>query len=412
MLGLLWAAANSAHAFTREVYVWQRQFTPAVYQAMEALRDDTDGCAVLAAEVSWEKDGPRLFRSTVNYPALAAAGRPVGLVLRIGPYAGLFSADDATASYLAGVATSVLQASRSRGLEPAELQVDFDCPSSKLGGFRLWLDALRNAREGTKIAFTALPDWLARKEFSSLAHAADGFILQVHSLEKPGGPDELFQLCDPDRAWKWIERAGRVGVPFRVALPTYGYQLAFDTTGKFVALSAEGAPAAGPPGSQIRTVRSDVATISRLARKISAIKPRGCTGIIWFRLPVADDRLNWNITTLKVVLRDELPVSQLAVTVAWLKDGLAEVELVNRGEQDESLPPKVTVRWSHDFKMIMADGLGSYSLSMDRTDDGMLVLTAESAADGERIAPGHSRKIGWLRFPHEIPLALQIVARS
>ncbi len=411
MLGLFWAAANSAHAFTREVYVWQRQFTPAVYQAMEAVRDEADGCAVLAAEVSWGKYGPRLFRSTVNYLALAAAGRPVGLVLRIGPYAGPFSADDATASYLAGVATSVLQACRSCGLEPAELQVDFDCASSKLGGYRLWLDALRKAAGETKTTFTALPDWLARKEFSSLAHAANGFVLQVHSLEKPRGPDGLFQLCDPERAWKWIERAGRVGASFRVALPTYGYRLAFDATGKFIALSAEGSSVAWPPGSQIRTVRSDVAAVSGLARKISAGKPVGCTGVIWFRLPVAGDRLNWNITTLKVVLRDKVPVSVLSATVVWSKDGLAELVLVNRGEQDEPLPLKVTARWWGDFEAITADGLGSYLMSADGAGEGRLVLTAQPAADGERIAPGRSRQIGWLCFPNEIPLALQIVER-
>lgn len=411
MLGLFWVAANSVGAFTREVYVWQRQFTPAVYRAIEAVRDETDGCAVLAAEVSWGKDGPRLFRSTVNYSALAAAGRPVGLVLRIGPYVGPFSTDDATASYLASVATSLLQESRSRGLEPAELQVDFDCASSKLGGYRLWLDALSQAAGGTKITFTALPDWLARKEFSSLAHAANGFILQVHSLEKPRGPDDSFQLCDPDRAWKWIEQAGRVGVPFRVALPTYGYQLAFDATGKFIALSAEGVPAAGLRGTQIRTVRSDVAAVSGLARKIAASKPLGCTGVIWFRLSVAGDRLNWNITTLKVVLRGEVPVSLLAATVAWSKDGLAEVALVNHGEQDERMPLKVTADWSRDFQAIASDGLGAYAPSVDRAEGGRLVLIAKLAADGERIAPGGSRKIGWLRFSHEIPLTLQIVAR-
>ncbi len=411
MLGWCWMAANSACAFTREVYVWQRQFTPAVYQAIEAVRSETDGYAVLAAEVSWEKDGPRLFRSPVNYSTLAAAGRPVGLVLRIGPYAGPFSVDDATASYLAKVATSLMQASRSRGFQPAELQVDFDCASSKLGGYRLWLDALRNASGGTKITFTALPDWLARKEFWSLAHAADGFILQVHSLEKPVGPDDVFQLCDPDRAWKWIEQAGRVGVSFRVALPTYGYELAFDATGKFIALSAEGVPPSMPSGSQTRTVRSDVAAVAGLARKIAAAKPVGCAGVIWFRLPVAGDRLNWNIATLKVVLRDEVPVSLLAATVAWSTDGLAEVALVNRGEQDEPLPLKVTAHWSRDVEAITADGLGAYSVSLDRAEAGKLVLTPKPIADAERIAPGRSRKIGWFRFSHEIPLTLQIVAR-
>ena len=409
-LGLLCALANHAWALTQEVYVWQRQFSPAVYRAVESVRGDVDGIAILAAEVSWEKSGPRLFRSKVDYAALAAAGSRVGLVLRIGPYAGPFRSDDEAAHYLDGVVRSLLNAARTGGLEPAELQIDFDCASAKLEGYRLWIGSLRHAAGSVKIIFTALPDWLGREDFSALAHAADGYILQVHSLDKPAGPDEEFQLCDPARAWAWIARAERIGVPFRVALPTYGYRLAFDAAGGFIALSAEGPPVVWPADFRLRTVRTDAVTVGALARKLADAALVGCTGIIWFRLPVAGDRLNWDITTLKVVLRGKTPASCLTAEVIWSAEGLAEVRLVNRGEQDESLPSEVTARWTDESRVVAADGLGGYAPLAERARDGVIVLAAKHALAEERIAPGRVRKIGWIRFSHEIPLTLQLIA--
>jgi hypothetical protein len=41
-------------------------------------------------------------------------------------------------------------------------------------------------------------------------------------------------------------------VPFRVALPTYGYVLAFDRNDKFIRLSAEGPAKEWPDGAQLR----------------------------------------------------------------------------------------------------------------------------------------------------------------
>lgn len=412
LMGLVsfWLLANSLLALTQEVYVWQRQFSPAVYQAIEAVRSDASGIAILAAEISWDKKHPRLFRSSVDYVALANAGGQVGLVLRIGPYAGSFSADDATARYLTGVASALLKSARAGGLEPLELQVDFDCASSKLAGYRLWLEALRIAVAPTKITFTALPDWLGRDDFPALAFSVDGYILQVHSLEKPTGIEGVFQLCDSDRAWAWIERAAGVGVPFRVALPTYGYRLAFDAAGQFIALAAESTMPAWPTGTKIRTVRADALTMAKLAQKLVEMKPTECTGIIWFRLPVAGDQLNWRMSTLRLVLRGGLPVSRLAVEVNWTSAGLAELSLVNRGERDEVPLQEVRVQWADDGRVLTGDGLHGYSLLSDRTNPRAIALSAARGLTEERIAPGRSRKIGWIRFSHETSLITQFIA--
>jgi Protein of unknown function (DUF3142) len=409
VLGIACFQANPIWAFTQEVYVWQRQFSPAVYQAIESVLNEASGVAILAAEVNWKADEPHLFRSTVDYAKLATLGRPVSLVLRIGPFSGSFAAEDKPALYLAALGLSLLKNARESGLEPAELQLDFDCATSKLAGYRSWIEVLRAASAPTKIIFTALPDWLRQDSFVALANAADGYVLQVHSLEKPAGPDEVFNLCDPERAWTWIQRAGRIGVPFRVALPTYGYRLAFDRAGKFIALEAEGVGRVWPEGTQVRTVRADAAGIVALARKLALSETAGCTGVIWFRLPVLGDQLNWDVTTLKVALRGNVPASRLEAEVNWTSPGLVEVSVVNRGEQDESLPSKIIAQWADGGELQTGDGLGGYTPAFSEVRLSRVTLATAPIAAGERIPPGRSRKIAWLRFSHETFLNLQIV---
>ncbi len=397
-------------AFSRDVYVWQRQFTPDVYGSINTIQDKIDGIAVLAAEIRWSGQEPQLFKSSVGYAQLAATGRPISVVLRIGPYTGAFARDDRTAKYLVETATEIMRTAKRQKVVPAEVQVDFDCASSKLAGYREWLEALRTAVAPTKLAFTALPDWLNRSDFPDLARAADGYVLQIHSLEKPAGIDATFQLCDPERSRLWIRQAAEVGVPFRVALPTYGYRLAFDRSGKFIALAAEGMQPPWPEGTQVRFVRANARTMAELAEEIEEEKPTNCEGIIWFRLPVPGDELNWDMITFKAVLEQRVPVSRLTVAVNWMATGRAEISLVNVGELDELLPEKIRARWVGDAPPQTIDGLGGYSVGFDSLDRNAVVLTSRLTTAGKILAPGRTRKVGWLNFNHETVLFPEILA--
>ena len=139
------------------------------------------------------------------------------------------------------------------------------------------------------------------------------------------------------------------------------------------------------------------------------IKPAGCAGIIWFRLPVAGDQLNWDIATLKVVLHGGLPIAQLEVDVSWPLAGLAEVSVVNRGEQNALPPAKVIAQWSGEASVLTADGLRGYALAASPVKSGVIAMTAAPTVAEERIAPGRRRKIGWIRFSHETSLTAHIV---
>lgn len=400
----------AALAATREAYVWQRQFDDEVVESMRELAPQLDGLCVLATEISW-KPKPDVVRPPVNYQALFALGKPVGLALRINDYAGAFAADDATAKLLASLVRGMLTKARDAGLTVSEVQIDYDCAESKLAGYRKWLTAFRRETESakTKLTITALPAWLKSSDFAPLVRATDGFVLQVHSLERPKSPDAAFTLCDPERAKAWARQASVAGVPFRIALPTYGYLLGFDPAGKFLGLAAEGRPPAWPQGAQVRAIRADAPAMAKLSNELLASPPPHCTGVIWFRLPVPRDRYNWAAATFSTVLRGEIPAAKLSATVERPERGLAEIVIENRGHTTEPLPRNVALKWASDMRLLAADGIGGFRLEIRGGEAQGNVRAANVTADAT-LAPGGKVRIAWLRFPDEVPLEVSLPA--
>jgi len=403
------ARAASAATWTNEAYAWQRQPAPAALDAaLENTRTYLDAYCFLAAEVTFDKTGaPKITRVPLDYAKLAAFSaanhKPIALALRIGT----LSTPKQFAAFqpaLAALAAELLATARAAKLDPAELQLDFDCPESRLDLYRDWLVALRPALGKTPLAFTALPSWLNNAgAFAALVRAADSFILQVHSLEKPDGIHDHIRLCDPDTALRDAARANdlaaRAGVRFRVALPTYGYTLGFNAIGLFVGIAAE-TWRDWPAGTQLRTVRSDPLAMQSLAQQLeqlAAKKLSNATGIIWFRLPVEGDRLAWPADTLAAVIQNNPIVTRLTAEVHCAKPGLAEIVVINQGQTVEQLPERLHVTWTRGFGPVSHDALAGYYFYGDNAEgDNTLIATCEFIP-GE-IAPGQTRVIGWIRF--------------
>ncbi len=259
------------------------------------------GLVVLAAEVSWDSGRAQVARVPVDYSILGQS--KVGLALRIGPYSGPFAESDQTAQFISGLATDIVAESRAARCEAAELQIDFDCASSKLAGYQCWIRAVAARVAPTPVTITVLPSWMDSREFAPLARAAGGFVLQVHSLERPRAVDEAVTLCDTGAACRWVEQAGRVGVPFRVALPTYGYVMTYRESGEFIGLIAEADAPDLAPGTVVKVVHSDPAAMAQLVRTWNMDRPATMQGVIWYRMPVAGDRLNWAWPTLARVMK-------------------------------------------------------------------------------------------------------------
>jgi len=394
-------AAAVAAPLPHDVYVWQRAWNESVREAVANHATNFQSLVVLGAEVSWKDKQPQVTRVAVNYESLRAAGRPVGLALRIGPTAGPFRSNDAVSLALTSLAKSLIAEAITNRLRPVELQLDFDCAESKLDGYRVWVEMIRRQIAPVPLIITTLPSWLKQPDFAKLAAASDGYILQVHSLERPKGFDAPFTLCDPAAARRYVEQAGRLSVPFRVALPTYGYYVAFDANDKFIGLAADGPSITWPQGTHIREVRTDAAEMAKLVAFWNTNPPPSLRGVIWYRLSISQDTLNWRFATLGVVIAGRVPQADLKVESRSPEPELVEVILRNDGTADFQNEFSVRVR-VRSARVVAGDSLGGFDFGKQANGD--ILFRARELV----LRAGEQRKIGWLRTNRKAEVELEV----
>lgn len=383
-----------------EIYVWQRHWDPMLSKAIEQAAAQASGFSVLAAEVSWKAGQvDRVVYVPIDYSTLKATQKSVGLALRIGPYSGPFDKCNSATTLLTSLAASLVTDAQSAGIKSMELQIDFDCAESKLNGYCEWVRAFREKIHPIPVTITVLPCWLKQKAFVDLVRAADAFVLQVHSLERPKSPEAPITLCDCAAALQWVEKAARTGIPFRVALPTYGYLVAFNNEGRFIGLCAEGPLQAWSGDTTLRIVRSDPIAMAKLVQSWQRDRPRSMRGVIWYRLPIESDRLNWRWATLSAIMDGQIPREKLQVEVEYPQPELAEIVLTNGGEADLSAEVRIEIECDRK-KLVAADSLCGFAIAEMKPSRICLVY------GGTTISPiiraGERWKVAWLRFKHKI----------
>ncbi|MDG1892687.1 MAG: DUF3142 domain-containing protein [Verrucomicrobiota bacterium] len=388
------SASTTSGSMVQDVYVWQRDWSEGVRESILDHGPSFDHVVVLQTEVNWKHQRAPLHRVALDYDTLQAMPGELGLTLRVGPFPGPFKVDDERAQWLTRICDSMLAEAKEHALSVHEFQVDFDCAESKLAGYALWTKAMRAAIAPTPLVITVLPSWLDQASFGELLQSVDGYVLQVHALARPRSPGHPEVLCDPVAARKAVERAGQYGIPFRVALPTYAYLIAFDSKRQFVGLSAETPPHHWPTDGFIQEIRADPASMAWLVHQWTVSRPWCMQGLIWFRLPVRGDRMNWPWTTLAAVREGRTPLDDLVSLLEDSDDGLMDVFLENRGEADAVLDKKVRVSWDEGF-LVAGDGVGGFSL-LERGPKSV-VFAVNSLALNMRLGPGQRKVIGWLR---------------
>jgi hypothetical protein len=363
---------QDARPLDQQLYIWQRQWTPAHEAALRDSRQDFSTLRVLALQAfpnaGWNQ-------ARIDAQLLKADGRPLIAVIRLDGQLKSLDQDQVTVQIL-----QVLADWQAQGLTLSGVEIDHDAGNARLPAYAEFLRHLRSALPtNLPLSITALPAWLGSAQLPELLQTVDSSVLQVHAVSDPRRG-----LFDPDQALKWAKAwAGITDKPFYLALPAYGVALLPDDGGAPVVESEVQLERAG----QRRELLADPLQLSQLGQALREDPPAHLTGLIWFRLPLANDRRAWSLTTLRAVARGDQLASQLGVTLSEL-DGLYDIKLDNPGNLDSAWPARITLKTQ---SCEGADALAGYSLQQSPD-----LLTFTRLRDG-RLPAGGQRAIGWAR---------------
>jgi hypothetical protein len=351
-----------------DAYIWQRVWTPQVIAAAQRSADVVRTWRVLVAEAD---SAGRWVKVGVPWDVLQATGRPIVAVVRIDGRledARMPALLDRIALLAATPAVSALE-------------IDYDCPTSKLVAYADFLDVLRARLPASlKLSITALPTWMNSPALEHLATNLDELVLQVHAVDDPHRG-----LFDPAQAERWVHAfARRIPRPIRVALPAYDVRVTWRRDGRLASVEGERPLLTGSASGE--TMRAAPQAVLAFLHELQRDAPDNLAGIVWFRLPTESDRRAWSPDTWRAVVTDRLPTATLsAMLVATDNPGLWTVTLSNGGVVDAAAPRRVRL----DPSCTLADGANGFHL----VDGAPLSLQGA----GGRLRAHESRIIGWAR---------------
>jgi hypothetical protein len=383
-------------------YIWQREWTPAVIDSLRQAKPRMSGVVLLGAEINFGKS-PEICKPSIDWEAVHRQTQHCSVALRVAPFAGPFRADDPPARVIIAVTKQLLDDARAHDVKIEEFQFDFDCAQKNLANYHAWLSLLRPVVHPIRFVMTVLPAWLDQPEFLSLVRETDGYVLQVHSVPISAGVSAA--LCDSKLAREWVARAGKLGMPFSVALPTYRCTAGYAPNGKLLSVAMDSVQPSWPPGTRILEFGADADKIAALVHEWQESRPLQLRELIWYRVPIATDTRNWRWPTLAAVMAGRFPNHQLSVR----QEGANPIDLsiVNAGEADEQLSLNVIAKWS-EAGLDASDALFGWSV---RSENGLAVFNSV-AQNGFRLPPGATRKIGWLRFDQPTNLQTEFSNQS
>jgi hypothetical protein len=363
---------QDAPPLDQQLYVWQRQWTPAHDAALRDSRADFSTLRVLALQAfpqaGWS-------RARIDPVLLRRDGRSLIAVIRLDGQLQSLNQDEVTLQI-----QQLITDWQGQGLSLSGVEIDHDAGNARLPAYREFLVHLRSVLPSSMaLSITALPAWLDSQALPALLSSIDSSVLQVHAVSDPRRG-----LFDPDLARQWAMAWSRItSKPFFLALPAYGVALLPSVGGAPVVESEVAIESRG----ERRELLADPLQLSKLAARLRADPPAHLAGLIWFRLPLANDRRAWSLSTLRAVSQGEVLRSHLALNLS-AHEGLSDIAITNEGNLDSAWPKRVTLAVQGCEG---ADALAGYTLQQDPN-----LLTFTRLRDG-RIAAGGQRGIGWAR---------------
>ncbi len=373
LLGMCLAACHSATTpLDHDAYVWQRQWNTSVVFALNQSADLVRDWRVLAAQTDARG---QLRLMAVDRAALAATHRPVILVIRIEGQLAQWDEDALVAQILA-------LRDAWKGSALVGIEIDHDGGTARLPAYAHFLARLKPALGKLPLSITALPAWLSSGDLDQVIAQVDEVVLQVHAVQSPRAG-----LFDKALARVWVDRfAARSTKPFRVALPTYGTRVAWDSDGRLLAVQSEAPVLAG--GMEASELVAQPGEVAKLLTSLRNDPPRGLSGIVWFRLPTPQDERAWSLPTWRAVVTGAALTNQVtAFFQGGATPGAADVILRNDGDIDASLPRSIQL----PAGCTVADGVNGYVLGF-RSGQRYLQRAQDGWLHGHR-----QRAVGWVR---------------
>lgn len=358
-----------------DAYIWQRQWTPAVSDAVRRAADIMQGWRLLGAYCD---ESGHLRQTSPDWAVINRSGKPVIMVVRIDNQLVRWDED----SLLSEIQTSIGQWRSNTNLLVG-VEIDHDSATARLPQYASFLKRLRAQTDsGLKLSVTSLPTWLSSLDLDGLFEPVDEVVLQVHAVQAAN--EGIFNRED---AAAWISHiSARIKKPFRVALPAYGVRIAQRQDGSVLSVESE-APLFSK-GGRVTEIAVDPGEVAALLRELEHHRPDHLVGIVWFRLPVATDRRSWSLATLEAVIHDKHLESHAELVVEDSgTPGVKTLALVNSGDLDAHLPQVLEL----PDDCALADGVHGYS--MEFREGRHMLIRAQGG-----ILHGHQRlDMGWAR---------------
>ena len=170
-------------------------------------------------------------------------------------------------------------------------------------------------------------------------------------------------------------------------------------------LTAEGPSRLWGKDTTLRAVRSDPIALATLVQAWQQDRPYNLQGVIWYRLPIESDRLNWRWATLSAVMAGRKPHESLRVEVEYPNPKLAEIILVNDGETYLSAKLGIKIECPQQ-EVVASDGLRGYIIT--KANPLSICLEYHGENRFSTIRTGERWKIGWIRFRCEMEVKTHV----
>ena len=324
------AGCDQSAPWQRDVYVWQRVWTPAVVDAVEQASPHVDRFRILTAQ--WRVgDAPVVVDLVPGREAFA--GQQLVPVVRLDGTRLAIAPKD-----VAAMLDEQIAMFEAAGAMVISVKIDHDAATAAVGDYADWLARLRaELPDDLALWITTLPDWRHSPDIAQLLNGVDAYTLQVHAVTDNGA-----KLMDTELALDWVQAFDQLSrTDFYAALPNYQLRAGLDESGERVFLEGEAEVAA--TAAIERSLFVAPGELAEWISRLSLNTPRSMAGLVWFRLPVAGDRNNIGLQTLNALLNGDPLSADVRVLASRISEDSSNFDLwvANHGPHDGGVPSHI-----------------------------------------------------------------------